>query len=179
VVCCLPMSLCRKETVNWPCAYASIITEPRVVDRSLRHLQGEHCKARNPFEPRPPPPLQATGPQSLHDVRQPLIVETGTRWVKVCPISRCPCPAGHACRQDAFLLEPGNSAHEAIYPETRLWHQQLDFSRHFAAYAELFFHPGLTYTLFSLCSKDRKPFKLWCLVSPSGMVETPRLAGEV
>ena len=33
----------------------SFITEPRVVDRILRHLASEACKARDPFEPRAPP----------------------------------------------------------------------------------------------------------------------------
>jgi len=33
----------------------SFITEPRVVDRILRHRQSERCKARDPFEPRAPP----------------------------------------------------------------------------------------------------------------------------
>jgi hypothetical protein len=33
----------------------SIITEPRTVDRILRHLESDRCKARDPFQPRPPP----------------------------------------------------------------------------------------------------------------------------
>jgi hypothetical protein len=33
----------------------SFITEPGVVDRILRRLQSERCKARDPFEPRAPP----------------------------------------------------------------------------------------------------------------------------
>jgi hypothetical protein len=33
----------------------SFITEPRVVDRILRHLHSERCRARDPFEPRAPP----------------------------------------------------------------------------------------------------------------------------
>jgi hypothetical protein len=37
----------------------SIITEPRVVDRILRHLESERCKARDPFESRAPPPPAA------------------------------------------------------------------------------------------------------------------------
>jgi hypothetical protein len=41
----------------------SIITEPRVVDRILRHLQSERCKARDPFQPRPPPLPAAVRPQ--------------------------------------------------------------------------------------------------------------------
>src|SRR5213593_1023961 len=34
----------------------SIITDPRVVDRILRHLESQACRARDPFEPRAPPP---------------------------------------------------------------------------------------------------------------------------
>jgi hypothetical protein len=41
----------------------SIITEPRVVDRILRHLQSERCRARNPFQSRPPPQPAAARPQ--------------------------------------------------------------------------------------------------------------------
>jgi len=37
----------------------SVITGPRVVDRILKHLKSEACRARDPFEPRAPP--QATG----------------------------------------------------------------------------------------------------------------------
>jgi hypothetical protein len=33
----------------------SFITEPRVVDRILRHLESQLCKSRDPFEPRAPP----------------------------------------------------------------------------------------------------------------------------
>jgi len=33
----------------------SFITDPRVVDRILRHRESERCKAQDPFEPRPPP----------------------------------------------------------------------------------------------------------------------------
>jgi hypothetical protein len=33
----------------------SIITQPRIVDRILRHLGSDHCQARDPFEPRAPP----------------------------------------------------------------------------------------------------------------------------
>ena len=33
----------------------SFITEPRVVDRILRHRESEHCKTKDPFEPRAPP----------------------------------------------------------------------------------------------------------------------------
>ena len=39
----------------------SIITEPRVVDRILRHRESERCKTKDPFEPRAPP---RTGPRS-------------------------------------------------------------------------------------------------------------------
>jgi len=33
----------------------SVITDPRILDRILRHLKSERCKARHPFEPRAPP----------------------------------------------------------------------------------------------------------------------------
>jgi hypothetical protein len=33
----------------------SIITQPRIVDRILRHLRSERCRARDPFESRAPP----------------------------------------------------------------------------------------------------------------------------
>ena len=33
----------------------SFITEPRVVDRILRHRESERCKTKDPFEPRAPP----------------------------------------------------------------------------------------------------------------------------
>jgi hypothetical protein len=33
----------------------SFITDPRVVDRILRHRQSERCRAEDPFEPRAPP----------------------------------------------------------------------------------------------------------------------------
>ena len=33
----------------------SFITDPRVVDRILRHLESQACRARDPFEPRAPP----------------------------------------------------------------------------------------------------------------------------
>ena len=41
----------------------SIITEPRVVDRILRHLQSGSCRARDPFRSRPPPQPAAARPQ--------------------------------------------------------------------------------------------------------------------
>ena len=37
----------------------SFITDPRVVDRILRHRESERCKANDPFEPRAPPRLRA------------------------------------------------------------------------------------------------------------------------
>jgi Putative transposase len=40
----------------------SFITEPRVVDRILRHLQSDACKVRNPFEPRGPPAAARASP---------------------------------------------------------------------------------------------------------------------
>ena len=33
----------------------SFITEPRVIDRIVRHLQSARSKAQDPFEARPPP----------------------------------------------------------------------------------------------------------------------------
>lgn len=33
----------------------SFITEPRVIDRILRHRESERCQAQDPFEPRAPP----------------------------------------------------------------------------------------------------------------------------
>jgi hypothetical protein len=33
----------------------SFITDPRVVDRILRHRESQECRARDPFEPRAPP----------------------------------------------------------------------------------------------------------------------------
>jgi hypothetical protein len=33
----------------------SIITQPRVVERILRHLGSDRCQARDPFDPRAPP----------------------------------------------------------------------------------------------------------------------------
>jgi hypothetical protein len=33
----------------------SFITDPRVVDRILRHRENERCKTKDPFEPRAPP----------------------------------------------------------------------------------------------------------------------------
>ena len=36
----------------------SFITDPRVVDRILRHRESERCKAKDPFEPRAPPRIR-------------------------------------------------------------------------------------------------------------------------
>jgi hypothetical protein len=36
----------------------SFITEPRIVDRILRHRESERCQAKDPFEPRAPPDAQ-------------------------------------------------------------------------------------------------------------------------
>ena len=41
----------------------SFITDPRVVDRILRHSKSGRCKTRDPFEPRPPPGASAKIPQ--------------------------------------------------------------------------------------------------------------------
>ncbi len=35
----------------------SFITEPRVINRILRHRESERCKSGDPFEPRAPPPV--------------------------------------------------------------------------------------------------------------------------
>jgi len=40
----------------------SIITQPRIVDRILRHLRNERCQARDPFESRAPPRSTALFP---------------------------------------------------------------------------------------------------------------------
>ena len=37
----------------------SFITEPRVVDRILRHRESDRCRAKDPFEPRAPPSADA------------------------------------------------------------------------------------------------------------------------
>jgi hypothetical protein len=37
----------------------SFITDPRVVDRILRHREGGRSKAQDPFESRSPPPAVA------------------------------------------------------------------------------------------------------------------------
>ena len=34
----------------------SLITDPRTIDRILRHRESKRSKAQDPFEPRPPPP---------------------------------------------------------------------------------------------------------------------------
>jgi hypothetical protein len=41
----------------------SIITDPRIVNRILRHLQSERCRARDPFESRAPPQAAALSDQ--------------------------------------------------------------------------------------------------------------------
>jgi hypothetical protein len=41
----------------------SFITDPRVVDRILRHRESERCKAQDPFEPRAPPRAAASSRQ--------------------------------------------------------------------------------------------------------------------
>jgi hypothetical protein len=47
------------DPLHCPCGarmrIVSFITEPRVVDRILRHRESERCKANDPFEPRAPP----------------------------------------------------------------------------------------------------------------------------
>jgi hypothetical protein len=46
-----------------PMRIVSFITDPRVVDRILRHLGSERWKAQDPFEPRAPPGVIADSPQ--------------------------------------------------------------------------------------------------------------------
>jgi hypothetical protein len=41
----------------------SFITDPRVIDRILRHRESGRCKTPDPFEPRPPPSASAKIPQ--------------------------------------------------------------------------------------------------------------------
>jgi len=41
----------------------SFITDPRVIDRILRHRQSGRCKTVDPFEPRPPPPALTCTPE--------------------------------------------------------------------------------------------------------------------
>jgi hypothetical protein len=41
----------------------SFITDPRVVDRILRHRESGRCRAQDPFEPRAPPQPHAHSPQ--------------------------------------------------------------------------------------------------------------------
>jgi len=41
----------------------SVITQPRIVDRILRHLRSERCQARDPFESRAPPSSAALSRQ--------------------------------------------------------------------------------------------------------------------
>jgi len=41
----------------------SFITDPRVVDRILRHRESERCKTKDPFEPRAPPSAHARSRQ--------------------------------------------------------------------------------------------------------------------
>jgi hypothetical protein len=42
----------------------SFITDPRVVDRILRHRESQRCQAKDPFEPRAPPNAHARSRQS-------------------------------------------------------------------------------------------------------------------
>jgi hypothetical protein len=41
----------------------SFITDPRVVDRILRHRESGRCKAQDPFDPRAPPQPHARSAQ--------------------------------------------------------------------------------------------------------------------
>ena len=56
-----------EKKLSWTCGgrmrIVSFITDPRVVDRILRHSKSGRCKTRDPFEPRPPPGASAKIPQ--------------------------------------------------------------------------------------------------------------------
>ena len=41
----------------------TLITEPRIADRILRHRESDRCKAQDPFEPRAPPQPGASSRQ--------------------------------------------------------------------------------------------------------------------
>jgi len=41
----------------------SLLTDPRVVDRILRHRESERCKTKDPFEPRAPPEVDSRSRQ--------------------------------------------------------------------------------------------------------------------
>jgi hypothetical protein len=45
----------------------SVITDARVVDRILRHLESQHCKARDPFESRAAPARSTSLSSPSHD----------------------------------------------------------------------------------------------------------------
>jgi hypothetical protein len=47
----------------------SFITDPRVVDRILRHRESERCKAKDPFEPRAEDLFHAAQERPLEDRR--------------------------------------------------------------------------------------------------------------
>src|SRR4029450_9235745 len=79
----------------------SFITEPRVVDRILRHLASEACKARDPFDPRAPPAAASPSPTSPDQATPRLTAPSPrhTLWIPVCPESghhhttvAFPCP---------------------------------------------------------------------------------------
>ena len=50
-------------TCGGPMRIVSFITDPRVIDGILRHLESGRCKTRDPFEPRPPPAAPADFPR--------------------------------------------------------------------------------------------------------------------
>jgi hypothetical protein len=53
----------------------SIITDPRIVDRILRHLRSERSRARDPFESRAPPQAAAlSDPQCTANPRAPIAI---------------------------------------------------------------------------------------------------------
>jgi hypothetical protein len=53
------MKIFEADPLLCPCGgrmrIVSFITDPRVVDRILRHRESERCKTQDPFETRAPP----------------------------------------------------------------------------------------------------------------------------
>ena len=74
----------------------SIITDLRVDDRLLRHLESPACKALDPFEPRPPPGV--TGLPAREDPPGAPGRRSGSD--PVCPRTIC------MCRESGFLRSP-------------------------------------------------------------------------
>ena len=65
----------------------SFITDTRVVDRILRHLQSDACKVRNPFEPRGPPAAARASPrtETRHPTPRSSVALTHPSKIPVCP----------------------------------------------------------------------------------------------